>query len=87
MCRVCADSVAAERRPLPYRLTVFTPTQLEQAIRQSWSEETADPRDGERWSPGNASLGHCDVTSLVVHDLFGGDLAAADVYYPARRRS
>jgi hypothetical protein len=64
---------------------VFTLTQLEQAIRESWSEDTSDPRDGVDWSPENPSLGQCDVTSLVVHDLLGGELVAADVYLDGER--
>jgi len=55
-----------------------TLTQLEQAICASWSADTVDPDDG--WSAENPGRGHCDVTSLVVQDLLGGDLLAADVY-------
>jgi len=62
---------------------VYTPAQLEEAIRASWSEDTADPDDG--WTPGNPSRGQCDVTSLVVHDLFGGELLAADVFCDGMR--
>lgn len=64
---------------------MFTLTELEQAISQSWSEDTADPREGEQWSLDNPALGQCDVTSLVVHDLLGGELAAADVYLDGQR--
>jgi hypothetical protein len=57
---------------------VFTLAQLEQAIRESWSLDTSD--DPHQWSPENPSRGQCDITSLVVHDLVGGELLAADVY-------
>ncbi|HZP74435.1 MAG TPA: hypothetical protein VFA97_13775 [Gaiellaceae bacterium] len=62
---------------------MLTPARLEQAIRESWAEDTADPDDG--WNPDNPSRGQCDVTSLVVNDLFGGDLLAADVYRDGER--
>jgi hypothetical protein len=57
---------------------VFTLAQLEQAIRESWSLDTSD--DPDEWSPENPSRGQCDITSLVVHDLVGGELLGADVY-------
>jgi hypothetical protein len=62
---------------------VFTLAQLEQAIRDSWAADTADS-DNE-WSPENPSCGQCDITSLVVHDLLGGDLLGADVYVDDER--
>jgi hypothetical protein len=62
---------------------VLTLAQLEQAIRESWSADTSDDRD--EWSPENAGRGQCDITSLVVHDLLGGDLLAADVYLDGER--
>jgi hypothetical protein len=62
---------------------VFTLAQLEQAVRDSWSLDTADEDDG--WTPENPSRGQCDVTTLVVHDLVGGDLLAADVYLDGER--
>ena len=62
---------------------MFTLAQLEQAIRDSWSLDTADADND--WSPRNPSCGQCDVTSLVVHDLLGGDLLAADVYLDGER--
>lgn len=57
---------------------MFTLAQLEQAIRDSWSLDTAESDDN--WTPENPSRGQCDITSLVVHDLLGGDLLGADVY-------
>lgn len=62
---------------------MFTLTHLEQAIRESWSRDTAD-EDGD-WSPENAGRGQCDITSLVVHDLLGGELLAAGVYLDGER--
>ena len=57
---------------------MFTLAQLEQAIREAWSLDTADEDDG--WTPENPSRGQCDVTTLVVHDLLGGEVLGADVY-------
>lgn len=62
---------------------MFTFAQLEQAIRASWSRDTADPDND--WSPRNPSCGHCDITSLVVHDLLGGELLGADVFLDGER--
>jgi hypothetical protein len=36
-------------------------------------------------SPENPSCGQCDITSLVVHDLLGGDLLGADVHLDGER--
>jgi hypothetical protein len=62
---------------------VHTLSQIEAAIRASWSLDTADEDDG--WTPDNPSRGQCDVTCLVVHDIFGGDVLAADVFLDGRR--
>ncbi len=56
---------------------------IEAAIRASWSLDTADPDDG--WTPDNPSRGQCDVTTLVVHDIFGGEVLAADVFRDGER--
>ena len=62
---------------------MFTLAELEQAIREAWSLDTAEEDDG--WTPANPSRGQCDVTTLVVHDLLGGDVLAADVYLDGER--
>jgi hypothetical protein len=62
---------------------VFTLAQLEQAIREAWSLDTADEDDG--WTPENPSRGQCDITTLVVHDLLGGEVLGADVYLDGAR--
>lgn len=64
-------------------MNVYTLAQLERAIRDSWSLDTADPEND--WSLENPSCGQCDVTSLVVHDLLGGELLGADVYLDGER--
>ncbi len=60
-----------------------TLVEIEDAIRASWGPDTVDPDDG--WDPANPARGQCDVTTLVVHDLFGGELLSADVYRDGER--
>src|SRR5215216_3696573 len=67
-----------DSRPVNYTLA-----QLEQAIRDGWSLDTAEEDDG--WSPENPSRGQCDVTSLVIHDLLGGEILAAEVFLDGER--
>lgn len=62
---------------------MFTLAQLEEAIRSSWSLDTADADND--WTPENPSCGQCDITSLVVQDLLGGELLGADVYLAGER--
>jgi hypothetical protein len=62
---------------------VYTLTELERAVRDSWSFDTADPEND--WTPENPSCGQCDITALVVHDLLGGFLLGADVYLDGER--
>ena len=61
----------------------FTLTELERAIRESWGLDTAEPGDG--WTPENPGRGQCDVTTLVVHDLLGGEILAAGVFRDGER--
>ncbi len=58
-------------------------SEIEAAIRTSWALDTAEEDDG--WTPENPSRGQCDVTTLVVHDIFGGDVLAADVFLDGER--
>jgi hypothetical protein len=62
---------------------MYTLAQIEEAIRASWAPDTAEEDDG--WTPDNPSRGHCDVTCLVVNDLFGGEVLAADVFKEGER--
>jgi hypothetical protein len=62
---------------------MLTLAQIEDAIRASWGRDTADKGDG--WTPENPSRGQCDVTSLVVQDIFGGELLAAGVFRDGER--
>lgn len=55
---------------------------VERALRAGWSADTCSPDDVARaaWSPDNPAWGHCDITALVVHDCFGGDLVFGEVH-------
>lgn len=62
---------------------IITLAELEQAIRESWSLDTAD--ESNEWTPENPSCGQCDITALVVHDHLGGELLGADVFLDGAR--
>ena len=62
---------------------MYTLSQLEQAVRESWSLDTADPEN--HWTRENPGCGQCDITSLVLQDILGGDLLGADVYLAGER--
>jgi hypothetical protein len=47
----------------------FDPDDVQRALRKAWSLSTAS-----QWTPANPAAGQCNVTSLLIHDLFGGDL-------------
>lgn len=53
-------------------------TELERAVRASWSHQTCDPIDLP-WSEDNPPRGQCGVTALFLHDLLGGELLLAEV--------
>jgi len=46
----------------------FDPEDVARAIRKSWS-----PASARQWSADNPAAGQCNVTALLIHDLFGGE--------------
>jgi hypothetical protein len=62
-----------------YRFSVHTLSEIEAAIRASWGPDTIS-EGGEGWTPENPALGQCDVTALLLHDIFGGEVLAAGVF-------
>ena len=56
------------------------PSQLEEALRNSWCKATSS--DGQNWTVKNPAWGHCAVTSLIFHDYFGGKIVWADATLP-----
>jgi hypothetical protein len=69
-------------------MTPWTFAEIERAIRASWAADTCSPDDMTRagWQPDNPAWGHCDVTALVVHDIFGGDLVMGEVFVGAEQQ-
>lgn len=47
----------------------FDPDEVQTALVKSWSSSTA-----RQWTPDNPAAGQCNVTALLVHELFGGEL-------------
>jgi len=47
----------------------FDPDEVQRTLRKSWSLATA-----VQWTAENPAAGQCNVTALLVHELFGGDL-------------
>lgn len=59
----------------------FDPDEVQRALRKAWSLSTSS-----QWTPNNPAAGQCNVTALLVHELFGGELLktplpAADHFY------
>lgn len=50
-------------------MTDFDETRALEALQRCWSPQTA-----RQWRPDNPALGQCNVTALVIHDLFGGKI-------------
>jgi hypothetical protein len=61
-----------EHQMSPGSKTFVTPLDLYRAISRVWSADTSSPTNA--WSPSNPAQNHCSVTSLVVHDYFGGEI-------------
>lgn len=47
----------------------FDPDRIQSALRKAWSPATAS-----QWTADNPAAGQCNVTALLIHELFGGDL-------------
>lgn len=63
-------------------MTPWTLLDLDRALRAGWAADTCSPDDAARaaWTPDNPAWGHCDLTALIVNDVFGGDLVVGEVY-------
>lgn len=51
----------------------ITLSEFRKLLPELCTKETA-AGDGKGWTPENPTHGHCAVASLIVQDLFGGDL-------------
>ncbi|MEY9183939.1 hypothetical protein ABIG06_005514 [Bradyrhizobium sp. USDA 326] len=47
----------------------FDPDDVQRTLRKAWSLSTA-----RQWTANNPAAGQCNVTALLVQELFGGDL-------------
>ena len=59
----------------------FDPDEIQRALRKAWSLTTSS-----QWTASNPAAGQCNVTALLIHEVFGGDLlktplAAGDHFY------
>ncbi|QNP75153.1 hypothetical protein IAG44_40955 [Streptomyces roseirectus] len=61
-------------------MTTWNLLDLDRALRASWAADTCSPDNQDDWVPANPAWGHCDVTALIVNDVFGGDLVVGEVY-------
>jgi N-acetylglutamate synthase-like GNAT family acetyltransferase len=78
----CARELDAQPAPAA-AVTAATPTDIELAIRESWSSETSD--DPDEWSADNPARGQCGVTALLVRELLGGEILVANVVRDGER--
>ncbi|GAA2497557.1 YunG family protein [Streptomyces gobitricini] len=58
---------------------------LDRALRAGWAADTCSPDDQSDWHTANPALGHCDITALLVNDIFGGDLMLGEVHRDGRQ--
>jgi hypothetical protein len=67
---------------------ILTLSEIEAVLTASWAADTCSPDDAERtgWSPENPALGHCDITALLINDIFGGGLVLGRVYAGAEQQ-
>ncbi|MEV6329159.1 hypothetical protein [Streptomyces sp. NPDC051909] len=65
---------------LPGVTTTWSLLDLDGALRASWAADTSSPDYRTQWQPDNPAWGHCDITALIVNDLFGGDLVVGEVH-------
>ncbi|MCH0541775.1 hypothetical protein I3F58_19835 [Streptomyces sp. MUM 203J] len=67
-------------------MTPWNLLDLDRALRVGWAADTASPDDRDTWRPDNPAWGHCDITALIVHDVFGGELMVGEVHVDGARR-
>ncbi|MER7342573.1 hypothetical protein ABT403_32725 [Streptomyces sp. NPDC000075] len=55
-------------------------TDIERAVRSSWSAETCTPEYRSRWTAENPARDQCGVTAMVLNDLLGGEVVRGEVH-------
>ncbi|CAM5254181.1 hypothetical protein STENM223S_10170 [Streptomyces tendae] len=66
-------------------MTPLLLTDIEQAVRASWSAETCTPEYRSRWTGDNPARDQCGVTAMVLNDLLGGELIRGEVHVDGER--
>ncbi|QIP83394.1 hypothetical protein GLX30_04170 [Streptomyces sp. Tu 2975] len=66
-------------------MTPLRLTDIERAVRDSWSADTCTPEFRSRWSPDNPARDQCGVTAMVLNDLMGGELVRGEVHVDGER--
>ncbi|MFI5532123.1 hypothetical protein ACIA8O_26670 [Kitasatospora sp. NPDC051853] len=66
-------------------MTPLLLSDIERAVRDSWSAETCTPEYRARWSDANPARDQCGVTAMVVNDLLGGELLRGEVLVGGER--
>lgn len=61
-------------------MATYLLSDIEQALRSSWSAETCTPEYRDRWTPDNPARDQCGVTAMVLNDLLGGELIRGEVH-------
>ncbi|TDT38141.1 hypothetical protein EV562_105155 [Streptomyces sp. BK208] len=66
-------------------MTPLLLTDIERAVRASWSAETCTPEYRSRWTGDNPARDQCGVTAMVLNDLLGGELIRGEVHVDGER--
>ncbi|MEU9298485.1 hypothetical protein [Streptomyces sp. NPDC048266] len=66
-------------------MTPLLLTDIERAVRSSWSAETCTPEFRSRWTVDNPARDQCGVTAMVLNDLLGGELIRGEVHVNGER--
>ncbi|WP_438828372.1 YunG family protein [Streptomyces hesseae] len=61
-------------------MTTWNLLDLDRALRAGWAADTCSPDNRADWGPDNPAWGHCDITALIVNDIFAGDLVVGEVH-------
>jgi hypothetical protein len=66
---VAEDKISADCRDSEGRNMKFDPPHVARSLSKSWSRASA-----RQWTEANPAAGQCNVTALLVYELFGGEL-------------
>lgn len=66
-------------------MTPFLLTDIDRAVRSSWSAMTCTPEYRDRWTRENPARDQCGVTAMLLNDLLGGELIRGEVLVDGER--